>query len=333
MQTPSGILNQPLKRSRIHICSHTVGWIALVTMIIAGSTTAAFGKQLTGYFSPLSMLFLSEVMMLVFAILSFGFFPVVKKVMKLKPALFLPLVTAGVMNGILAPLFWFWGLERTFAVNGQLFGMAETLFLIVFGTIFAHQAFRHSQGIGGLVMLLGLVVVAFEGFTQPFSIAIGDTAIIVACFFYGIGGTIIGASLRKVEPQIIIFIRSSCAVLFFFAISPFIAHPFITEIRSFPITLIAVLISYGLISRFLLIFSYYESIERLPIATVSLLSTVSVAGAVLFAHLYLGEAVLWYHVAGVALILAGTAVVQWSSLSKLEKRFVHYVKAHHRQQM
>jgi drug/metabolite transporter (DMT)-like permease len=122
-------------------------------------------------------------------------------------------------------------------------------------------------------------------------------------------------------------------VAFFFILSPFIAHPFITEARTFPIVLISVLLSYGLISRFLLIFSYYESIERLPISTVSILSSLNVAGAILFAHLYLGEAVAWYHVVGVVFILAGATVVQWSSIHKLEERFVHFVKAHHRQQM
>ena len=333
MQTASGLVGHTLPHARSRAHASTLGWVALTSMIIAGSTTAAFAKELTGYFSPLSMIFLSELMMLIFAVLSFGFIPILRKTIRLKSSTILPMVTAGVMNGVLAPLFWFWGLTQTTAVNAQLFGMAEMLFLIVFGALYAHQSLKRAHGIGGLVMICGIMIVSLKGFSEPFAFAIGDLGIVIACFFYALGGAIVCAHLKNVAPQIIIFVRSLCAVAFFFLLSPFIQQPFITEMRHFPVAMIAVLLSYGLISRFLLIFSYYESLKRLPISTVSLLSPLSVAGAMLFAWMYLGETITWYHIAGAAFVIAGAGVVQWTSVYRLEERFMHFVKAHHRQQM
>ena len=328
MQSITATLRQPAVRVRRHLCSSTIGWIALTVMIIAGSTTNAFGKKLTEFFSPLSMLFLSEIMLLLFAILTFGFFPIVKKIRHVRPSLILPLLTAGVLNGVVAPIFWFTGLERTFAVNSQLFGNAETLFLILFGILLMRSFPKRTEWLGGGIILLGLLIVALRGFSDGISMAEGDVLIVIAGGVYGLGGVLIRKYLRHVEPQVIIVARALSAITFFFLLSPFITHPFASELRAFPIEFLGVLIGYGLISRFLLIFSYYESIERLPLATISLLGTLAVGTGLLFSHWYLGESILWYHGAGATLIILGAVVVQWGSLKKLEARMAHYLKSH-----
>lgn len=327
------ILSESAQRHALpvrHLRASTVGWIALVVMVLAGSTTTAFAKQLTGYFSPLSMLFLSEVMLLLFAVLSFGLVPIAKRLRRIRKTTILPLLTAGVLNGVLAPVFWFTGLEQTFAVNTQLFSNTETHFLILFGILLMHQIPKKSQWIGGGIMFAGLLTVALHGFTKELVLARGDLLIILSGAVYGLGGVIISKHLHRIEPQVIIVARSLCAVAFFFFLSPFISHPFITELQTFPWALLSVLLGYGLISRFLLIFSYYASLERLPLPTVSLLGTVSVGTSLLFAHWYLGESIAWYQATGGVLIILGAIVVQWSSFMKMEGRFVHYLKAQHR---
>src|SRR3989339_370557 len=303
MHTLTGILRQPEVHVRRHLCSSTIGWIALTVMILAGSTTASFGKQLTTYFSPLSMLFLSEVMLLLFAVISFGFFPIFKHLRRVRREIVLPLFTAGVLNGVLAPALWFTGLTRTFAINSQWFG--------------------------GSVIFFGLLVVALHGFTERLSIANGDLLIVLAGALYGLGGVLIRKYLRHLEPQVIIVVRSCCAIAFFFLLSPFISHPFVTELQAFPWEFLGVLLGYGLISRFLLIFSYYESLEHLPLPTVSFMGTVTVGTGLLFAHWYLGESILWYQSAGAALVILGAVIAQWGNLRKLEGHVVHFLKSHH----
>jgi len=339
MHTVSGILERPIAASpRLHsgstivrhVRSSTIGWIAMTVMILSGSTSTAFGKELTTYFSPLSMLFVSEVMLLLFAVLSFGLLPIVKNLKRIPKETVLPLLTASVLNGVLAPVFWFTGLEQTFAINSQLFGNAETIFLILFGILLIRQIPRRAQWFGGGIILSGLLLVALRGFSEQLSFERGDVLIIFAGSIYGLGAAIIGKYLRHVAPQVIIVGRSLCAIAFFFLLSPFINHPFITELQAFPWAMLSVLLGYGLISRFLLIFSYYESIERLPLPTVSLLGTVSVGTSMLFAHLYLGEVIAWYQACGALLIIMGAIVVQWGSLQKVEENLMHYLKSHHR---
>ncbi|OIO53301.1 hypothetical protein AUJ46_05520 [Candidatus Peregrinibacteria bacterium CG1_02_54_53] len=330
MTSLPAILRQPVVHMhRRRVCSATIGWIALATMVAAGSTTVAFGKQLTAYFSPLSMLFLSEIMLLLFAVLTFGFFPIIKRLRRVRSHLILPLAVAGVLNGVLAPIFWFSGLERTYAINSQLFTNSETIFLIVFAMLAMHTYPKRIQWIGGGMILLGLLTVALRGFTEGLTFAIGDGYIVLAGCLFAIGGVVIRKYLRKLEPQVIIVVRSCCAIGFFFLLSPFITHPFAFEVSRFPLQLLGVLIGYGLISRFLLVFSYYESIERLPLTTVSLLGTLTVASGLLFSHLYLGEPVTWYQGIGASLIIAGAAVMQGRNLRKIQDHVRHYLETHH----
>ncbi|MEI8230514.1 MAG: DMT family transporter [Candidatus Peregrinibacteria bacterium] len=330
MHTTTAILVTPTRREHRYIRARTVGWIALGIMILSGSTNASFGKQIGETFSPLSMLFLSELCLLLFSLLSFGIVPIWEKLCSMRRSLLLPLITAGTINGILGPVLWFTGLQRTSAVNTELFGMTEMLFLMIFGVFIIHQSLRRSHWIGGMIILLGIITVALRGFTDGLELQSGDLSIILACICYAVGGTIIGKYLRSLPPQIIIVTRSLTALTFFFLLSPFITRSFLSEVSQFPVELIFALLSYGFISRFLLVFSYYEAIEHLPIATVSLLSTLTVAGGALFAHFYLGETVAWYQTLGAAIIIAGAMVVQWQNLSRIEGKVMNFVRAHHR---
>ncbi|MFH0770566.1 MAG: DMT family transporter [Candidatus Peregrinibacteria bacterium] len=302
------------------------GWMALVITVLAGSTTSAFGKQLTNVFSPLSMLFMSEVMMLLFAVLSFGFLPIVRTLMKLKRREIIPLCIAGFLNGVVASAFWFAGLAQTSAVNAQLFGITEMLFLVILAVIFARQQFSSHHAVGGGIILFGVIVVALEGFTDGLTLRAGDMLITLSCLLYAVGATVVSRYLRTVTPQIIIVVRSGVAIACFFLVSPFIAHPFRAELAAFPLALLPVLLSYGFIARFVMMFSYYESIERLPVTTVSLLGTLTIAGSTLFAHLYLGETVYWYQVVGGTLIVAGACAVYARGIFRNLAHEVHHLK-------
>ena len=53
--------------------SISIGWIALGCAVLAGSTSVTFAKELGAVFSPMSLLVLSESIVLLFTVLSFGF--------------------------------------------------------------------------------------------------------------------------------------------------------------------------------------------------------------------------------------------------------------------
>ena len=61
-----------------------IGWLALSVAILAGSTSVTFASALAGTLSPISMLFISEALTMLFTVLSFGFFPILKRITRLK---------------------------------------------------------------------------------------------------------------------------------------------------------------------------------------------------------------------------------------------------------
>ena len=320
----------PIASKRSKARSKAVGWLALIVMVLAGSTFTSFGKQLTTVFSPLSMIFVSEGLMFVFAIISFGLIPSFKKIFTLKSKYIVPLLCIGVVNGIASPFLWFFGLQYTNAVNAEIFGKSEMLFLILLSGIFLHQKFRSEHLVGGCIILLGLMIVTMQGFSNGFSFQLGDAIILFAALLYASGGLLVRMKLQHTDPEVLILVRSICAIGFFFALSPFIEHPFISEAREFPLELIPALIGFGLIARFLTMFSFYEAIERVPIATFSTFATLTTAGSAFFAYIYLGELLHWYQLVGVALIILGAIFVHLNGLHHKEKHMEHQLKTHHR---
>ncbi len=330
MNTIAQIVLHPFSTRRSKARSRAIGWLALAVMILAGSTFTSFGKQLTTVFSPLSMIFVSEGLMFVFAIISFGLIPSLKKIFSLKSKFILPLLCIGVMNGIASPFLWFFGLQYTNAVNAEIFGKSEMLFLILLSGIFLHQKFRSEHLVGGSIILLGLLIVTMKGFSDGFTFQMGDAIILSAALLYASGGMMVRIKLHHMDPEVLILVRSLCAIAFFFALSPFIEHPFILEAREFPFELIPALIGFGLIARFLTMFSFYEAIERLPIATFSTMATLTTAGSAFFAYIYLGEILHWYQLVGAALIILGAVFVHLNGLHHKEKHMEHHLKSHHR---
>ncbi|HAI98610.1 TPA: hypothetical protein DCL30_03700 [Candidatus Peribacteria bacterium] len=332
MQTLIALFPRIWPQRRITWCETSTGWLFLFLMVASSSTTAPFAKQLGTVFSPLSMLVLSECMMLLFALLSFGSIPLIRNIWRMDRNTLVLAAIAGMLNGIIAPLLWFYGLERTSVINAQLFGMTEMLFMIVFAVFFASQHLTRSHIIGGSIIIAGVVFVSLQGFTSSLTVSSGDIAIFLSGILFAVGGTIIATTLRKIDSELIIVIRSAVAIFCFFLLSPFVPHPFRAELAEFPLALLPVLFGYGFISRFLVIFSYYESIERLPVATVSLLSTLTIAGSALFAFVILGETVAWYQIVGAALVITGSACVHHTRASTEASYVVHEYKGHHRYQ-
>src|SRR3989344_7796485 len=80
--------------------SNALGWIALSVAILAGSTSVTFATALAGALSPLSMLFISEALAMLFTVLSFGLFPLLRRITKLKRKQMLPIFLVGVSNSV-----------------------------------------------------------------------------------------------------------------------------------------------------------------------------------------------------------------------------------------
>src|SRR3989338_9470755 len=119
-----------------------VGWVALSVAILAGSTSVTFASALAGALSPLSMLFISEALTMLFTVLSFGLFPILKRITRLKKKNALPILLVGISNSVIAPLLAFTGLRMTGPINAELFIRAEDIFLVLLAVAFLGEKLK-----------------------------------------------------------------------------------------------------------------------------------------------------------------------------------------------
>lgn len=295
---------------RPSMTASAIGWVAVGVSVIGDSTFSGFVKVLSPALSPLSLLFLSECLTALFVMLTFGLLPTIASLAKLRGKDALWLLALGTCSGIAGPLLWFSGTALTGAVNASFFGKTDTVFMILLASILLQEKISRTHALAMVTIAAGVLTITFEGFTTALRPELGDALILLAAFAYACGNIIFRTYLSHVPPQAALLGRCFTGITMFFLVSPFVTHPFIEEVHAFPLHLLAPLIGFGFISRFLNSFSFYEAIHRLPVTTVSLVGTLSIVGGAVFAYLYIGEAIAWYHVLGGALILAGTVIVE-----------------------
>lgn len=303
-----------------------VGTVALVTSTLAGSTYNAFAKPLTGAFSPLSLLFVSEMLMSLFVMLSFGLVPTVRKTLALPRRYWLPLLATGLLSSVLGPMLWFLALEFSSAVKASIFGKVDLIIMMILARFILKEKLTHMHVLAAGIVLFGLLTVSMKGFVTGMQPRATDLIIVASGLCYALGGICYRKYLTKVEVHVTLFVRTLIAVGMFFILSPFLATTFLTELRALPLTLVPALLGFGFLSRFINVFSYYQAVDRLPVMTVSLFTTLDVVGATLFAWLYLGEHIHFYHVIGAACVIAGNVLIEATATHKTETEKIHHLK-------
>ena len=304
----------------------TVGWIFLLIAVTAGSTFNGFAKVLGGSLSPLSLLFVSEVLTGFFVLFSFGLLPTITKIIRLPRKTLLTLLLLGTLSGVAGPFLWFAGLSMTTAVNATLFGKGEMIFLITLAVLFLGERFTSAHLAAIVTIVMGFLMVVLRGFQDGIALQTGDLIVLLASFSYASGSILFRKKLSHIDPHIALFSRSTVAITTFLVVSPFLDHPFGVELRAFPLILIPALIGFSFVSRFLNSFCFYQAIERLPVSTISIVGGLDVVGGALFAHFYVGEPIFWYHVLGGGLILLGTVLLQVLGIHPSEEHLELHMK-------
>jgi drug/metabolite transporter (DMT)-like permease len=306
----------------MRLSSQAIGWLALVTTTIAGSTYSAFAKDISRALSPWSLLFLSEFLTLLFVTASFGCIPLLQQTYRLSKEILLPLFIIAILNSALAPLLWFTGLQGTAAVNASLFGSSDVFFLIILATIILRESIGRAHIAAAGCIALGIVFVALRGFEEHVTLQWGDVLILMASFNYSVGSIVFRKYLHHIEPQIVIFFRSCVALGIFFITSLFVPHPLLHEMRSFPLNLVPALLGFAFIARFLNVFMYYIAIDRLEVTTVSIFNSLSIVLGPVFAFILIEERLHWYHFVAGGFLFIGTLLFEFIG--------VHPTKTHHR---
>lgn len=301
------------------LTNKAIGWISLAAMVLCASTYNTFAKNLTSALSPLSLVFLSEILTAFFVLFSFGALPTIRGLCRLPRRMWAPLLALGMLNGIAAPLLWFMGLHWTSAVNASLFGHTQMLFLLGLAVFILRERLSRAHLLSATVVTCGVAFIALRGFSEGLRFYPGDFLILLSCLTFACGDIVFRKYLSNVQPHIALLVRSSISIAGFFLASPFIQHPLVLELRSFPVSLIPILLAFAFISRFLNASCFYEALERLPVTTVSFASNMTFLGSIAFAHFFLGEPLTAYHIAGTLFILAGMVILEVVGVHPTEK--------------
>lgn len=286
------------------------GWISLGISTLSGSTFTAYAKVLTSALSSLSLMFVSEVLTAFFVLFSYGFLPVFRRVLHMHRRDLLWLIAIAFLNGVVGPILLFTGLYYTTAVNAVFYSNIQLVFIVVMAAIVLGEKITSAHYAAIYTIVAGIIIISLHGFTQGLSLQAGDILVIASSFGYASGSVYYRKHLSHIEPHVALLMRSMVAIATFFAVSPFLPHPFITEVSELPPSLIPALLGFAFIGRFLNSVTYYQAIDKLELTTVSLVGSLGIVGSILFAYLYLGEPILWFHYLGGAFILLGTVLLE-----------------------
>lgn len=320
----------PFFRAKDHSRSELIGWAGLFCFVLAGSTSVPFAKEISTTLPPFSLLFISEMIALGFTVLSFGLVPLLKELRSLKKKSLPALLAVSLINGLVAPMIVLKGLSYTSAVNAELFLRSQSLFLFILAGIFLGQRLQRSHAMALTSVLIGIVIVGLEGLIEGPSVNFGDWIVLCGAIIYAGGNTLFKHSLHKEHPELVLFVRGLTIVGCYLLVEPWLETSFIEHLKAFPEESYRALIGYGGIATFLYLFGFYEAMDRLKVHTVSLALPLVTVGSVLFAHLYLGEAITWYHAFGGAFILFGSFVIQLSNIHLKDRHLEKNMKHHHR---
>ncbi len=308
-----------------------IGWLALSTSILAGATYNSFAKSLSPALSPLSLVFVSELLVLLFVLTTFGAVPMIRECRNLRGKDAAWLFIIGTINGLIGPGLWFTGLSMTSAVNAGFFGKIEIVFLLVCAAVFLKEKVTRAHIMAMCAILAGITAISLKGFAEGLqTIQAGDIVIIVASLTFATGSVLCRKFATHLKPHMLLGARSLTAILAFLAISPFVPSGLPAELQLFPLALLPALIGFGFISRFINSVAFYEALERLPISTISLSVGIDVVLGTVVAWAMLGEPIAWYHFLGGSFIVLGVVLLELLGTHPTKKALEHHVRQRHR---
>lgn len=294
--------------------------LAFGSLLLQG-TYVALAKGLTDVLSPISLLLISEALVACFVIVTIGLVPLTRTLFRARGRELFWAITIGVLNSGIAPYLWYKGLQSTTAVNASILGASKIVFALFLCHWFLKENMKRYQIIGSLIVFFGIVFSSFA--PNEIGFFFGDTYILLACVLFAVGTVLFKKHLSNFDPEAALFVRSISGVMFGLVLSAFIAHPYITELQSFPMERLVFLLSFVFFARFLNLTFFYAALDRTSATKVSLITEATPLSGMVFAVLLLHETVHVTHIIGGMLIVFGLILEEVSA--QRAKKLVHWL--------
>ena len=217
----------------------------------------------------------------------------------------LAIIFIGLVSGFMADLLFMMGLNETFVSNAVLLSRTNPLFMALFAVVFFREKISLHQIVGTGIMILGIYVIATQGFTLGLASRWADLLLISAGFLWALGNTVMKKYLSHTPPEVIVLGKTRIAgvALLFFSFS----H--VGEV-TFTMNIVLNLLGLALISGVVGTLLWYKALELTSESNVGLTAFSIPLFSIIYANMFLGEMLAPYQIVGGALILVGLLILE-----------------------
>ena len=278
-------------------------YLLLVVAAVGWSATAVAARLAVGHVSPMVIVTLRLSVVLV----CLGLF--MRRRLVEEGAQLLPhwryVGAMGALGYTTFSVFFYWAAHHTTAVNmGLIQGLQPALILAA--AFFAYGTrFTLRQGIGVLVTVAGVAVVASRGsleVVRHLAFSIGDLGVLAASLLYS--GYTVALRARPAVSPLLLFAGMTFAA--FLASLPFLAAEAWLGSQTWPDAMgLAIVLFIGLVPSFLSQVTYMRGVALIGPSRAGVFLNLMPVMTVLLGFLILGETLAAYHAVALVLVLGG----------------------------
>jgi len=238
-------------------------------------------------------------------LLPFCFSGLAKKLPRLKATDWKILAALGLSGGGVHLALQWLGLHYTTAASGILYLSTTPIFILLLALPLGEKI-RLPQWIGVLISFSGVFLIAAQGDLGRLSFNIGDLMALASMSMWA-GYTVL-LRVRRDPLSVVELLVMVCGFGLVF-MSPWVAFEFLTDQKLLSSENGIGAILYSAIGSLLIAYAGWSYVvARLGAARAGVTLHLMPAFGVVLSAIFLGEYPLWYHFAGIALILAGVAL-------------------------
>jgi len=283
-------------------------YFALVVSLLLWSGNWIVGSAVREDISP-ALATLGRVFIVMLVVLPFAFQDFMQRLRRLSPSDWRVLLLTGFLGGGVHLAMQWEGLRHTTATSATLFLSTSPVFILLLAPWLLGERVSTGQWLGIGVSFLGIAAIVSEG--DPAALASlsfnrGDLFALGSMFMWALYTIMLKRRRDALDmPQFLLVLTVVGAL----SLSPWVAWELAHEPHASLSRNGILAILYSGIGSFLLAYlGWSYAVTRLGAARAGPWMHGVTAFGVLLAALFLGEYPRWYHVAGIALILAGIAV-------------------------
>ena len=290
--------------SSTHAISRTPAFVALVVTMALWGSTSAVAKLMLDSFAPVMLNWLRWVIvMLITAPFAWNERAALAQALRTRWRTFLLLILLG---GSLQSSVVFFGLSLSSAIHLGLFNSAIPVIILTLGWLFFGETLRAKEVLGVTISAIGVIVIFFQGsfdILRRLAVLPGDPILLAGMLLWAIYSLSLNRRPANVSLITLMFVIAAASV-------PLAAPLVWFEAQSHPLPaltwpLVTGLFYLAAITNLGAMLLYGFAIKRIGPMQASLFIHIMPLFAVLFASLFVGEQLHWYHAAGFVLVASG----------------------------